>query len=130
MEGDRSARPSSNLTIGCIRITGKDLNTDLVKGSDIEIQLHITDSRVLNTAVFLVMTQQEFKNVFSISEKQINLERLQEQYQMLENELADTIQQFQYNDNEIWEMKAQSLMEDLESVKERFFKLKENDKSD
>ena len=43
MEGDKSARPSSNLTIGCIKITGKDLSTDLIKGSDIEIQLHITD---------------------------------------------------------------------------------------
>lgn len=130
MEGDRSARPSSNLTIGCIKISGKDLKTDLVKGSDIEIQLHITDSRVLNTAVFLVMSQQEFKNVFSISEKQISLDRLQEQYNLLENELADTIQQFQYNDNDIWEIKANVLMEDLQSVKEKLFKLTNADKSD
>ncbi len=130
MEGDRNARPSSNLTIGCINITGKDLKTDLVKGSDIEIQLHITDSRVLNTSVFLVMSQQEFEHVFSISEKQISLERLQEQYNLLENELADTIQQFQYNDNEIWEIKANVLMEDLQSVKEKLFKLKSDDKSD
>lgn len=130
MEGDKSARPSSNLTIGCIRITGKDLTTDLVKGSDIEIQLHITDSRVLNTAVFLVMTQQEFKNVFSISEKQISLERLRDQYNQLENELSDTIRQFQYNDHDIWEIKAGALMDDLQSVKEKLFRLKEGDKSD
>lgn len=130
LEGDKSARPLSNLTIGCIEISGKDLKTDLVKGSDIEIQLHITDSRVLNTAVFLVMTQQEFKNVFSISEKQINLERLKEQYNLLENELADTIKEFQYNDNDIWEIKANVLLEELHSVKERLFKLKDKDKSD
>lgn len=130
MEGDKSARPLSNLTIGCITITGKDLNTDLVKGSDIEIQLHITDSRVLNTSVFLVMTQQEFKNVFSISEKQINLDRLRDQYIQLENELADALRQFQQNDNDIWEITANSLMEDLQSVKERLFKLKKGDKSD
>jgi molecular chaperone DnaK len=130
MEGDKSARPSSNLTIGCIEITGRDLKTDLVKGSDIEIQLHITDSRVLETSVFLVMSQQEFKNVFSISEKKINLDRLREQYHMLENELIQTIRQFQYNENETWEIKANVLLEELHSVKERLFKLKSKDQSD
>jgi molecular chaperone DnaK len=84
LEGDKNARPSSNLTIGCIEISGKDLKTDVVKGSDVEIQLHINDSRVLETSVFLVMTQQEFTNVFSLSEKQIHLERLREQYAQLE----------------------------------------------
>ncbi|RYF97488.1 MAG: hypothetical protein EOO02_20760, partial [Chitinophagaceae bacterium] len=127
MEGDKSSRPPSNLTIGCITITGKDLATDLVKGSDIEIQLHIDDSRVLHTSVFLVMTQQEFKNVFSVSEKQISLDRLREQYNLLENELTNTIRQFQYNDNDLWEIKASALLEDLESVKERLLKLKSGD---
>lgn len=130
MEGDRSARPSSNLTIGCIKITGKDLKTDIVKGSDIEIQLHITDSRVLETSVFLVMTQQEFKNVFSISEKQISLDRLCDQYNQLESELIQTVRQFQYNDDKVWEIKANALLEDLQAVKQRLFKLKEGDKSD
>ena len=130
MEGDKNARPSSNLTIGCVTISGKDLKTDLIKGSDIEIQLHITDSRVLNTAVFLVMSQQEFKNVFSISEKQINLDRLRDQYSQLEVELRETIRQFEYNDNDIWEIKANSLLEELKSVKARLFKLKHGDKSD
>jgi molecular chaperone DnaK len=130
LEGDKSARPSSNLTIGCIKITGKDLKTDLVKGSDIEIQLHITDSRVLNTSVFLVMTQQEFTNVFSVSEKQISLDRLRDQYNQLESELTETIKQFQYNANDIWEIKANVLLEDLQSVKDKLFKLKDGDKSD
>ena len=130
LEGDRSSRPSSNLTIGCIEISGKDLKTDLVKGSDIEIQFHLNDSRVLSTVVFLVMTQQEFKNVFAIAEKQINLGRLREQFTQLESELATTIKQFQYNANDIWEIKGNVLLEDLRSVRERLFKLKDNDKSD
>ncbi len=130
LEGDKNSRASSNLTIGCIEISGKDLKADLVKRSDIEIQIHLTDSRVLNTVVYLVMTQQEFKNVFSISEKQINIARLREQYTQLEEELADTIRSFQYNADTIWEIKATALMEELESVKTKLFKLKEKDKSD
>jgi molecular chaperone DnaK len=130
LEGDKSARPSSNLTIGCIKITGRDLKTDLVKGSDIEIQLHINDSRVLSTSVFLVMTQQEFKNVFSISEKQISLDRLRDQYNQLDIELTQAIRQFQYNHDEIWEIKGNALLDELQSVKETLFRLKDGDKSD
>lgn len=130
IEGDKNSRPSSNLAIGCIEINGKNLQSDLVKGSDIEIQIHLDDSRVLRTEVFLVMTQQEFKNVFSISEKKINISRLREQFNQLENELSYTIRNFQNNDDEIWEIKASALMSDLHAVKEKLFKLKEKDKSD
>ena len=130
LEGDRNTRASSNLTIGCIEISGKDLQSDLVKGSDIEIQLHLTDSRVLNTAVFLVMTQQEFKNVFSISEKEVNISRLKEQFNQLEASLIDTVKQFQFNEDKIWEIKASGYLEDLQLVKHTLFKLKDHDKSD
>jgi molecular chaperone DnaK len=130
LEGDRNSRASSNLTIGCIEISGKDLQSDLIKGSDIEIQIQVNDSRVMNTTVYLVMTQQEFKNVFSVSEKQINISRLQEQFLQLENELTDTIRGFQYNEDKIWEIKCDLLLQDLLGMKTTLFKLKEKDKSD
>ncbi len=130
LEGDKGSRASSNLTIGCIEISGKDLQSDLIKGSDIELQIHITDSRVLSTTVFLVMTQQEFKNVFSVSEKQVNLGRLKEQYIQLEDDLTETIRQFQQNDDDIWEIKGTQILEEIELLKPRLFKIKENDNSD
>jgi molecular chaperone DnaK len=130
LEGDKNSRASSNLTIGCIEISGKDLQADLIKGSDIEIQLHLTDSRVLNTSVFLVMTQQEFKNVFSVSEKQVNIGRLKEQFIQLEIDLTETVRQFQYNEDDIWEIRASALHSELHEVKKSLFKLKDNDKSD
>ncbi|MFN0083432.1 MAG: Hsp70 family protein [Ferruginibacter sp.] len=130
LEGDKNARASSNLTIGCIVIAGKDLQSDLIKGSDIEIHVHLTDSRVLNTTVYLVMTQQEFKNVFSIAEKQVNIERLKEQFFALENSLMNTVKEFQYNDDTIWEIKANVFLEELQALKPRLIKIKDNDKSD
>jgi molecular chaperone DnaK len=130
LEGDKNARSLSNLTIGCIEISGKELQSDLIKGSDIEIQIHLTDSRVLNTCVFLVMTEQEFKNVFSVSEKQVSIPRLKEHYLQLEAALIGTIKEFQYNNDDIWEINAQSILDDLQSVKNKLFKLKDKDKSD
>lgn len=130
LEGEKNSRASSNLTIGCIEISGKDIPVDLIKGSDIEIQLELTESRVLNTSVYLVMTQQEFKNVFSISEKQVNIPRLKEQFIQLENELIVTLRKFQFNDDDIWEIKGSAYLEDLQLLKQKLFKLKDNDKSD
>lgn len=130
LEGDKNARPSSNLNIGSIEISGKDIEHDLLKGSDIEIEMHLNDSRVLSTTVFLVMTQQEFKNVFSLSEKQIHIQRLKDQYSQLEHELSKTVREFQGNEDTVWEIKASQLLESLRSYRQRIQKLKEKDKSD
>ncbi|MEO5943462.1 MAG: Hsp70 family protein [Ferruginibacter sp.] len=130
LEGDKNSRASSNLTIGCIVISGKNLQSDLIKGSDIEIQVELSDSRVLNTVVYLVMTQQEFKNVFSITEKKVNIERLKEQYIQLETDLTETIRKFQYNEDNIWEIKATVLMDELQALRQRLFKIKEKDTTD
>lgn len=130
LEGDRFARPLSNLVIACIEISGKDLSSDLIKGSDIELHITMTDDRQLHTEVYLVMTQQEFKNAFSLSEKQINIERLKEQFIDLENEIRNSIKQFSYDNDDIWSIQANDFLKELMSHKNELFKLKENDQTD
>ncbi len=130
LEGDRYARPLSNLTIGCIEIQGKDLKSDLIKGSDIEIGLFLSDNRELSTEVFLVMTGQDFKNVFSIAEKRISIARLREQFNDLETEVRKTVKAFNYEDNEIWAIQANGLLDELLSHKPALSKLKDKERSD
>ncbi|MET4082799.1 hypothetical protein ABIB40_002763 [Pedobacter sp. UYP30] len=130
LEGDRNARPLSNLIIGVIKITGKDLNSDLIKGSDIELQITLTDSRELQVSVYLVMTQQEFKNVFSVSEKHINLARLKEQFVDLEHEIRHSIRTFSVDENDVWAIQAHQYVKELERYKEDVHLLTENDNTD
>lgn len=130
LEGDRYARPLSNLTIGCIEISGKELQSDLMKGSDIELQLVMSDNRELTTEVFLVMTQQEFRNVFSISEKHISITRLKEQFNDLEAEIRKTAKFFNHEEQDIWALQANSMMEELMSHKKDLHKLKDKERSD
>lgn len=130
LEGDHCARALSNLTIACIEISGKDLNSDLLKGSDIEIQISISDSRELKTEVFLVMTQQEFKNVFTISEKNINIARLKEQFFILEKEVRSALRSFNQEEESIWAIQTEKLLESLLNHKTDLLKLKDNDHSD
>ncbi|MDU1889994.1 MAG: Hsp70 family protein [Dysgonomonas sp.] len=130
LEGDQFTRALSNLTIGCIEISGKDLTSDLLKGSDIEIQISISDNRELKTEVFLVMTKQEFKNVFSISKKSINIQRLREQYYNLEDEIRNSLKDFNKQNESIWTIQTDNLLNELISYKSDLMKLKLNDKSD
>jgi molecular chaperone DnaK len=130
LEGDKFTRPLSNLTIGCIEISGKDLKSDLLKGSDIEMQIVISDNRELSTEVFLVMTQQSFKNVFAITEKQISIARLKEQFNDLEEEIRKTVKEFNFDDNEVWATSANEMLSELLDHKKDLIKLSEKDRSD
>lgn len=76
LEGNRFALPASNLPIGVIEIRGKDLETDLIKGSDVEIVLEINESRDLSIRATLLMNDQEFANVFTPSVRSISMDRL------------------------------------------------------
>lgn len=130
LEGDRFTRPLSNLTIGCIEISGKDLNSDLLKGSDIEMQIVMSDNRELSTEVFLVMTQQTFKNVFTITEKQISISRLKEQFNDLEQEIRQTTKNFNHDENDEWAGEANEMLNELLSHKKDLSKLNDKDRSD
>ena len=130
LEGDRYARSISNLPIGCIEISGKELTSDLFKGSDIEIQISISDNREITVETFLVMTQQEFKNTFSVSERKVNVARLKEQYAALEKEIRDTLKQFNAEGNQIWAIHTENLLRELENHGKNLSVLQDNDSTD
>ena len=130
LEGDRYARAASNLPIGCIEISGKDLSSDLFKGSDIEIQIYISDNREITVETFLVMTQQEFKNTFSVSERKVNVARIKEQYEALKTEIRQSIKQFNAKGNQTWAAHTEKLLKELENHGNSLCNLQENDATD
>ncbi len=76
LEGSRYAMPASNLPIGVIEIKAAALQSDIVKGSDVEIILEINESRDLKIEATLLMNEQRFANVFTPSVRHISLDRL------------------------------------------------------
>ncbi|MGS2726761.1 Hsp70 family protein [Psychroserpens sp. BH13MA-6] len=76
IEGQAKGLPSSGLSIGYIEISGMDLEEDLIKGTDIEIEIEVTESRDLKINVFLQSCDQEFNNVFSESERAISIAKI------------------------------------------------------
>jgi molecular chaperone DnaK len=78
LEGTRHSRPHSNLNIGSIEIKGSELKSDLARGSDVEIRFEMNESRDISISAYLAMSDQEFRNVFSTSEKHVSLPRLRD----------------------------------------------------
>lgn len=91
VEGPRTALPAANQPIGFISIEGKALTRDLVRGSDVEITLEISESRDLTINAYLMMTDQEYENVFQPSVRAVNVSRLAEELQALAEKMRREI---------------------------------------
>ncbi len=73
LEGSVDNLPAANKTIGYIKIEGKNLNRDLIKGSDVELTFEMSESRDLKVEVYLTLTGQEYVNVFSPKERLVDM---------------------------------------------------------
>lgn len=98
LEGPQYASPTSNKPIGIIQISGKDLERDLLKGTDVEIVIELSESRDLKVKTLLTLTDQEFSNVFKSSERYVNIQGLSEEIFELMSKIQDEIREVEGTD--------------------------------
>ncbi|MEI6707993.1 MAG: Hsp70 family protein [Methylococcales bacterium] len=92
-EGRHDTLPEANKPIGFIQIKGTDLSRDVVKGSDIEITLEMSESRDVIITAYLQMADQEFKHIFVPENRDVPVELLIEQVETLSEKLKHEIHQ-------------------------------------
>lgn len=83
LEGDGKSSPSSNLVIGCIEVRPDQLDFDLIKGTEVELDIEVSESRDVTVSVFLAITEQEFREVFSPTVRNVSVQRLTEELRVL-----------------------------------------------
>lgn len=93
LEGPYTSLPAANKQIGYFEITGKQLTKDVLRGSDIEITLQMSESRDLTVAAYLRMADQEFKQQYNITERTTNVSHLKWEISDLQDRLNDEIDQ-------------------------------------
>ena len=130
VEGPGYAMPSANQTIGMISIVGKELTRDLVKGSDIEITLEMSESRDLSINAYLLLTDQEYENVFNPSERYVNIERLQVELIKLTTDLNDELVDAEKQENFELANELNVIKKTLRSLLIRSKKISEDDVTD
>lgn len=109
IEGRSNGLPSSGLSIGYIEIFGEDLEDDLIKGTDIEIELEISESRELKINVFLQSCDQEFENVFSESERSISVNKINTEINTVLSDVEAVIKTANANENFEYSNKLESI---------------------
>ena len=83
LEGSRYATAQSNLPIGVISIKGTDLDHDLIKGSDVDLTIEITESRDIKINAYVSIADKDYTEVFSPTARNINIARLKEEVNYL-----------------------------------------------
>ncbi|MCR8559678.1 Hsp70 family protein [Mucilaginibacter sp. BJC16-A38] len=117
VEGKGGTMPGSNLSIGYIEISGKDISTDLIQGTDIELMLTMDESRGLNIEVYIPSSGQLIKHSFHISSRDVSVDKSLYDIAQAENILNREIRLS--NDDEAYEVSAlfQKIASDLNSLK-------------
>lgn len=91
LEGSHTSNPLSNKPIGIIEISGKNLERDVTRRSDVEITLEMSESRDLKVTAYVAMSDQEFTDVFNPTERYVNGKKLVEEIQQLRNDIRNEI---------------------------------------
>ena len=93
LEGPYTNRPGVNQTIGYIEIDGSKVSRDILKGAEIEITLEMSESRDLKVIIYIPMSDQQFTEVFNITQRHLPVTKLKEEVEFLNNELINEIEE-------------------------------------
>lgn len=91
VEGSQFNLPEANQTIGYLEISGRELTNDVLRNTEIEITLEMSESRELKASVYIPRSDQQFTKVFNPSQRDISVAQLKEDVESLEDKLETEI---------------------------------------
>jgi molecular chaperone DnaK len=97
VEGPADRHSSTNKPIGELVISGPQLTKDLIKGTDIDLRIEMSESRDLTVSAFLNGTGQEFSQVFTPKLRTVSTRMLASEILMLETKIQNEIDDAQTN---------------------------------
>lgn len=99
VEGPSEHHSTTNKPIGILLITGKQINRDLIRGTEIDLTIEISESRDLTISAYLNGTGQEFSQVFKGTARQVETCMLAKEVLQLESKIQSEIDEVVGNDN-------------------------------
>lgn len=93
LEGPQSSLPEANQSIGYIEIDGKKVSRDILRGTEIEITLEMSESRDLKVTVYIPMSDQQFSEVFNPSQRHLPVGKLQDEVETINEKLEIEIEE-------------------------------------
>lgn len=87
VEGPSENHSSVNKTVGCLVISGKSLERDLVRGTEIDLTFELSESRELTITAYVNPSGPEFSQVYTPTYRDVPVDVLNEEVQMLGSRL-------------------------------------------
>ncbi len=116
LEGNSGNNPGSNLTIGFLEISGIDLEQDLFKGTDVELNFKISESRDLTIEIFIDSVSFEKKQIFNPHQRNVSITKLRFDLKETISEINSLINEEQEEENYTFLAQLQQIKEDLMSI--------------
>lgn len=130
LEGNKFAIPSSNFPLGVIEISGTKIQSDIIKGSDIEMRFEMTESRDLKVRATLLSNDQEFDEVFSPSLRVVSIPKLIDEIKDLNRKALRDIEEYELSEQYEMAETAVNIQYDLEEILAKLEALSETDVTD
>jgi molecular chaperone DnaK len=92
VEGPSNRHFSTNKPIGKLSVTGDKLTRDLIRGTDVDLTIEMSESRDLTISAFLNGTGQEFSQVFAPQQREVSSKMLASEILLLETKLQSEIE--------------------------------------
>lgn len=100
VEGRAGSLPGANLNIGYVEIYGKDLQDDLIRGTDIELSFSISESRDLSVEIYIPSSEQEIVETFNPQyQNEIGTEKLLEELNKGVTIVDDQLREYESTDD-------------------------------
>lgn len=130
VEGPLMSLASANKTIGFIKISGHDLERDLIRGSEVELTFEMSESRDLKVEVYLSMIDHEIVNVFSPSVTHIHKDSLLAEIQTLKKNLERKLKDLERKEDYSGAAEVAGLVQETNALAERLTALQADDVTD
>lgn len=98
VEGPNNRHSSTNKPLGMLIISGKQLTKDLLKGTEVDLKISMSESRDLTVSAYLNGTDQEFSEVFSPKARTVSTAVLATEVLQLETRIQNELEDAQAND--------------------------------
>ena len=120
LEGKAGTLPASNMNIGYIGISSRDMPVNLLKGMDIELKFSMSESRDLSVSVYISSIGYEKKEVFNPHTKHINKEKFREDIDKVIDEIETELSFIEHIDDA--DEEAFGILLKFKAIKDELFR--------
>lgn len=137
VEGPTENHFTANKIVGHLVIPAKQLRRDIIRGTDIDLEFEVSESRDLRVKAYVTSINQEYNDVFTPKFREVPVRTLQGEIELLEirleqekneaisNENFEVAQKLENMRSSFQEIRGAALMLDFEDVTDDRYKLED-----